>query len=126
MLSGNTAYRQGKYAEAEKLWKAGLESAESFGTQDSRYGTSLNNLAGLYRAQGRHGEAEPLYKRALDIREKALGPEHPLVALNLEIYAALLRKMGRDSEATRMETLGKAMRPKHPEWMTAEARARKM
>ena len=27
--------------------------------------------------QGRYGEAEPLHKRALDIREKALGPERP-------------------------------------------------
>ena len=26
---------------------------------------SLNNLADLYSAQGRHADAEPLYKRAL-------------------------------------------------------------
>ena len=39
--------------------------------------TSLNNLAGLYHAQGKYGEAEPLYKRSLAIREKILGPEHP-------------------------------------------------
>ncbi len=38
---------------------------------------SLNNLAVLYQAQGRYAEAEPLYKRALAIREKALGPDHP-------------------------------------------------
>ena len=31
---------------------------------------SLNNLADLYSAQGRHADAEPLYKRAL-----ALTPE---------------------------------------------------
>ena len=37
---------------------------------------SLNNLALLYPA-GRYAEAEPLYKRALAISEKALGPEHP-------------------------------------------------
>ncbi len=34
---------------------------------------SLNNLAELYRVQGRYAEAEPLYQRALAIREKALG-----------------------------------------------------
>ena len=39
--------------------------------------TSLNNLAVLYQAQGRYGEAEPLYQRALAIREKALGPGPP-------------------------------------------------
>ena len=34
---------------------------------------NLNNLALLYEAQGRNAEAEPLYKRALAIYEKALG-----------------------------------------------------
>ena len=38
---------------------------------------SVNNLAELYKAQGRYGEAEPLYKRALAASERALGPEHP-------------------------------------------------
>ena len=41
---------------------------------------SLNNLAVLYDNQGRYAEAEPLYKRSLAIREKALGPDHPDVA----------------------------------------------
>jgi tetratricopeptide (TPR) repeat protein len=39
--------------------------------------TSLNNLAVLYKRQGKYEDAEPLYKRALRIREKALGPDHP-------------------------------------------------
>ena len=37
----------------------------------------LNNLARLYVAQGRAVEAEPLYQRALAVREKALGVDHP-------------------------------------------------
>jgi hypothetical protein len=41
---------------------------------------SLNNLAGLYRAQGRYGEAEPLYRRSLQIVEQQLGADHPDVA----------------------------------------------
>ena len=41
---------------------------------------SLNNLAVLYDEQGRYADAEPLYKRSLAIREKALGPDHPDVA----------------------------------------------
>ena len=35
---------------------------------------SLNKQANLYDDQGRYAEAEPLYKRALAIREKILGP----------------------------------------------------
>ena len=54
--------------------------------------SSLNNLAGLYHAQGRYADAEPLYKRALAICEKALGPDHPDVALSLNNLAALYQR----------------------------------
>ena len=43
----------------------------------SRHAQSVNNLAALYHAQGRYGEAEPLYKRALEANERVLGKEHP-------------------------------------------------
>jgi tetratricopeptide (TPR) repeat protein len=36
---------------------------------------SLNNLAGLYQAQGQYAKAEPLYKRALVILEKEQHPD---------------------------------------------------
>ncbi len=74
---------------------------------------ALNNLAELYRAQGRYAEAEPLFKRALAIVEKSLGPEHPHVAKALQNYAALLRETGRGAEATRMEARAKAVLAKH-------------
>jgi tetratricopeptide (TPR) repeat protein len=34
-------------------------------------GTTLNNLALVYRDQGKYDEAEALFKRALTIREQA-------------------------------------------------------
>jgi tetratricopeptide (TPR) repeat protein len=39
--------------------------------------TWLNNLAVLYKSQGRYEEAEPLYLRALAILFDRLGAEHP-------------------------------------------------
>jgi hypothetical protein len=57
-------------------------------------------------------KAEPLYKRALTIREKALGPEHLDVATTLEGYGALLRNLNRGAEAERMEARAKASREK--------------
>ncbi|MGQ0664910.1 MAG: tetratricopeptide repeat protein [Pseudomonadota bacterium] len=39
--------------------------------------TALNRQAIVLYNQGRHAEAEPLYRRSLAIREKALGPDHP-------------------------------------------------
>ncbi len=67
----------------------------------------------VYNAQGKHAEAEPFYKRALAIYEKALGPEHPHVAISLVIYAALLRETGRGAEAAKLEARAKAIRAKH-------------
>ena len=89
--------------------------ADAFRTrlaQRRRQSLSLNNLAVLYKAQGRYTEAEALYHRSLAIREKALGPEHPDVAQSLENYADLLRETGRGAEAAKMEARAKAIRAK--------------
>ncbi len=110
IAAAQQAYQQADCAEAEKQSEAALKEAEAF--DDVRLATSLNNLALLYKAQGRYAEAEPLYQRALAIREKALGPEPPDVATSLENYADLLRKTGRVSEATKMEARAKAIRAK--------------
>ncbi len=75
---------QGRYAEAEPLYKRALAIAEqALGPAHPNVATSLNNLVGLYDAQGKYTDAEPLYQRSLAIREKALGPEHPEVAASL-------------------------------------------
>ncbi len=73
---------------------------------------SLNNLAELYRDQGKYAEAEPLYRRSLAIRETALGSEHPDVATTLESYAVLLRETGRTAEADGLEERARAIRAK--------------
>jgi hypothetical protein len=54
-----------------------------------------------------------LYKRSLGICEKALGEIHPLVALVLENYAGLLRRMQRDAEAEEMFARAKAIQDEH-------------
>jgi len=74
---------------------------------------SLNNLAELYREQGKYSEAEPLYRRALAILEKTLGPEHPKVATVLENLAILLRKSDQEKEAEEMSVRARAIRAKH-------------
>ena len=59
-------------------------------SRSSRCRDALNNLAVLYE-QGRYADAEPLYKRALAIYEKALGPDHPDVATVAEQSGGALR-----------------------------------
>jgi hypothetical protein len=52
----------------------------------------------LYDTQGQYASAEPLYKRSLAIKEKALGPDHPSMAASLNnlprssIQRSLLRR----------------------------------
>ena len=71
---------------------------------------SLNNLAALYKSQGKYEQAEPLYKRSLAIVEKALGPDHPNVATSLENLATLYRATKRDEEAEKLEQRATAIR----------------
>ena len=55
---------------------------------------SLNSLAEVYRLQERYREAELLYREALEIRQRALGREHPDVAQSLNNLAELYRAQG--------------------------------
>jgi tetratricopeptide (TPR) repeat protein len=60
----------------------------------------LNNLAAIYRVQGRYDEAEPLYMRALAILESVLDPDHhPDVARCLNNLAVIYQGQGRFAEA---------------------------
>ena len=110
VLAGGQAYQGVRYAEAEPPWRMALELAEQFRNGEYLVGTSLNNLAALYRNQGKYADAGPLYQRALAILEKALGPEHPNVATSLENYAVLLRKTDRNAEADELEKRARAIR----------------
>src|SRR5262249_12248641 len=71
-------YQAGNYAAAAvEAQKLEAEVKGRFGTNHTNYATALNNLARVYWRQGKYSEAEGLYKRALAIREKALGASHP-------------------------------------------------
>jgi hypothetical protein len=71
---------------------------------------SLNNLAGLYESRRMPRQAEPLYRRSLEIHESVLGPGHPDVAVCLDNLADLLRKMDRGDEARVMEQRARKIR----------------
>ncbi len=64
----------------------------------------VTNLAWMYLDQGKFEPAESSFQRALKIREKVFGPDHPDVADSLENYAGLLRETGRPAEAAKLET----------------------
>ncbi|GBG32105.1 Kinesin light chain [Hondaea fermentalgiana] len=53
---------------------------ERLGDRHPDVATALNNIATVYRAQGRYEEALAYYEEALSIRKDALGDRHPDVA----------------------------------------------
>jgi tetratricopeptide (TPR) repeat protein len=68
VLLGNLAglnRAQGRYADAEPLFKRALKIREkALGPDHPEVAVSLNDLADLYRAQGHYADAEPLCKGA--------------------------------------------------------------
>lgn len=88
-------YKIGEILEACRLAEQSLESAkQTYGADHSKVATSLNILAGLYKAQGRYSEVEPLYQEALAIRLKTLGPDHPDVAASINNLAVFYKSQG--------------------------------
>jgi len=93
-------YNQGRYAEAEPLFKQALEMTKHLlGPEHPDVATSLDNLAALYQSQGRYAEAESLFKQALEMRKHLLGPEHPDVTYSLNNLAALYYSQGNTTNA---------------------------
>ena len=61
--------------------------------------TCLHWMADLYRAQGRYGEAEPLYGQSIEMRQQHLGDHHLDVAESLNGLATIYQWQGRYAEA---------------------------
>src|SRR5437867_1950774 len=75
--AGMIACREGRLGEAMAEYGAALQEAEGFPEGDLRLAVSLSNLVAIYRLQGKHAEAESICRRALALKESALGPADP-------------------------------------------------
>ena len=76
----------------------------------------MNNLAVSYCSLGRMEEAAQLHKETLEIRKRALGPEHPDTLQSMNGLASSYRSLGRTKQAAQLheETLEiqkRALRP---------------
>jgi len=89
---------QGRYADAERLFKKALTMRETTRPDDADLARLLNNMAELYIVQDRYADAETLLKRALMIWE-ATRPDHPDYALALNNMAVLCSRQWRYAEA---------------------------
>jgi class 3 adenylate cyclase/tetratricopeptide (TPR) repeat protein len=88
---------------------------------ESLSAAGLAHRCGIYlRRRGEYRAAEPLQMRALAIREKALGPNHPEVAASVSNLALLYQHQGRYAEAEPLDVRALAIRenahgPDHPD-----------
>src|SRR5262249_8703170 len=92
---GASLYGEGRYRESA----AAYEKSAKLRRDDS---TVLNNWGLSLALAGDYAGAEPVYRRSLDIREKALGPDHPDTANSLNNLAELLESKGDYAEAERL------------------------
>ena len=79
----------GEGGDYQLAWRAA-----TLAEQDMALATELNRQAEALYQEGRYSAAEPLYQRALAIREAQLGPDHPNTATSLNNLAALYWAQG--------------------------------
>jgi general secretion pathway protein A len=94
------------------------QETEDYWPRDPKLANSLNNIANVYRTQGKYEEAEANYKRAVNILENSVGSQHPNLATVLNNLAVLYRKQGKYSEAESLyrralAIVEKALGPEH-------------
>jgi tetratricopeptide (TPR) repeat protein len=75
-----------------------VEEADGAGISDPT-DRLMNRLAVLLLNKSLYAQAEPLMRRALQIGEDTLGPQHPVVAVHLNNLAQLLKDTNRLEEA---------------------------
>jgi tetratricopeptide (TPR) repeat protein len=62
----------------------------------------LEKMGRIYCSRGKYSDAEPLFKKALAMRKKALPYNHPILLRNMKLYATVLTKTGQKDDANKM------------------------
>ena len=90
---GVLAQQQGDYGQARHLYQESLRIAEELGDR-AGVASLLHNLGSVLQALGDLAGAKACYERALGIWERALGPEHPHVAIAVNNLGLVLQALG--------------------------------
>ena len=102
---------QRQYAEADLLLSQSLSLTNRvLGHEHPTVAITMRTIAVFQAIQGHYGEAERFIRRSLDISEKTRGSEHPEVAASRKVFAQVLRRGHRDTEADRAESRAQDMR----------------
>jgi TonB family protein len=101
---------QSAFAAAEPLLLRLLAIRQAQGEERPEVATVLASLASVREALGDYGDAEQLYRQALNIREKTLTPNHITTAATMESLAETCAARGHFTEAVSLCTRALAMR----------------
>ena len=96
----NAAELKGQLAEAELACKQALDSAIKAGAKDELLSQRQYNLGRIKRLQGKHVEAEALYKQALATEEAALPRSDARIGRRLVELASALSAQGKWQEGS--------------------------
>ncbi len=80
-----------------------------------QHANSLNNLAGVYTAQGHYEQAEPLYEKALKICYEKLGKKNLLTAISISSLASNYHMQKKYDEAELLYKKALKIRQETPE-----------
>jgi CHAT domain-containing protein/Tfp pilus assembly protein PilF len=95
--------REAKYADALALAQSAAEGARTkLGEETAVYARAIAWLAFLHQVQGRLSEAEPFFRRSLEIYERILPPGHPHIATSLNNLGFQYQITNRLDEAERL------------------------
>ncbi len=86
---GHILMELGDYPESEIKFNQCLEIRKRGGEDSPGYALALSNLATLNKNQGKYNEAEPLFRKSLNILEKSgktNSPDYSLVSNNLATF----------------------------------------
>lgn len=118
IATASDVLHQGRYAEAEELFRSALGLNRDIKALNAANGWSdydrsdeiLLGLADALARRGKPAEAEPLYREGLSLCERRVGRDHLAVADHLERYSSFLRRAGRCAEAKVLEDRALAIR----------------
>ena len=103
--------RDGRYFDAEKLFRESLEKRiKMFGKDNIYVATSLHGIGYCLERRGQYKESVKYEEKALKLREKFLDPIDPELAYSVDALAWVLERVGRYEEAQKYARRGLSIR----------------
>src|SRR5262249_6115217 len=100
LREGNSLFRLGRHAEAEKALRQALAVlSKVLGERHPQTTNLWGKVASCLDGQGKHTEALPIHRKALAIKQKVLGERHPDTAISYGNMAVCLHAQGKFSAA---------------------------